>query len=196
MNRKNFIVLPVLLLAISLLNAGVPETCLLFSITSKNIARLGIVNISDKNLSLNIQNTAGKIFFSEIIKKGNNYFKFLDLSALPDGSYTVELSGDKEDFVKGFSKTGDYTSATELIKEKAPDFQRVDNKTFGFVYSNVRNSVISVEMEHDEEIVFEENNLTGAVIVKKYSLEKLPKGTYTFKIHAADKVYSYKLTVK
>ena len=105
------------------------------------------------------------------------------------------MNGDNENLIKEFNKTGNYLSTGKLIKETAPNFQRVDNKTFGFVFKNVRNSAVSVEIEHNNGIVFEEHNLTGLIIMKKYSLEKFPKDTYTVKVHAGDRVYSYKLTV-
>lgn len=56
----------------------------------------------DKRTSIAIKNSEGEVFYSEFIGNLENFNKFYDLSALPDGSYFFEVITGKERLVKNF----------------------------------------------------------------------------------------------
>jgi hypothetical protein len=182
----------------SALAATSPESCLLFSLTSQNIARLGIVNTSKHNLNLSITNVAGELFFSKVVNSGQNYFQMLDLTKMPDGEYTVKLSGLDSPLEKKFMVA---SASARLIKsneesESVPLFRLMDNETLTVSYFNSHKNTVNIRLEKDDEVIFEEKGLLDLALTKKYSLKKLPNGLYTFKLFSGDKIYSYPLVIK
>jgi hypothetical protein len=184
------------ILTVEIFGGGKPENCLLFSLASGNMARLGVVNTSKKSLDLEIISSDGSVFFSKSISAEENYFQILDLSKMNDGEYQVKLAGSDQKYEKKFVVKNN--SAKLIIKEKEVDpvFQLINNETLVVSYSNVNNKKVSIYFELDQEVVFEEMDLSGSQITKKYSLKKLPKGKYSVKLNAGGKLYDYPLVIK
>ena len=189
------IIAVILFSALQSLHATTPETCLLFSITSQNTARLGIVNTSRKTLALEITNSEGKTFFSKSIQARQNYFQLFNLAELPDGEYKVKLSNFEQTEEKKFQIRN---TMAEVIKEEAqqePSFYLLDDKTLIVSYFNKDGGPVNIFFMVGDEVVFEERGLTERALSKKYSLKQLPGGEYSVRMYASGKTYTYPLVI-
>lgn len=172
--------------------ANPTESQLLFSLTSDNKARVGIINTSNGNLFLEIVNKEGQGYFDVTAKKGTNYFKLLDLSKLPDGEYTIRLKGLPQEMHRKFSISNNKIT---LKREVKPVFKIMDNDKFLIYYGNSEKNPVSIIFSQNNELIFENKELTDATISVTYSLKNLPEGTYTVSVITADDTYKYELKV-
>jgi hypothetical protein len=95
-----------------------PETVLLFSVSTKKMARIGVVNNSDKALRLIIADSENVQLFEQTVKPGEGYFEFHDLSTLPEGSYYIELSKGKQSTRKSFLISGSEIQVLTLLNNQ------------------------------------------------------------------------------
>ncbi len=195
MSPGNQVLLCLLFLFSPKLLTGSTENVLLFSITSQNMARLGVINRCERNLNLEIADLQGRVLFSQTVQKEKSYFQLMDLSKMPDGRYNVKLTGNNENITRQFKVSNGKAEIILEAGEVPPSFQAVDNNTFGLIYRNTKNHVVHISFELNHAIIFEERNLTDAPLRKKYTLEKLPKGNYTIKMYAGPEVYTYSFKV-
>jgi hypothetical protein len=170
-----------------------PESCLLFSITSQSKVRLGVINTSNKSLNLEITNKNGNIFLKETTKRGANYFQLLDLSKMPDGEYTVKLSGLDKDIKKRFLISNNKIKMETIIE---PIFRVLDNNMLMVFYKNTQGKPVNIAFEQSNQVVFEEKNITEPILNKRYSLKQLPRGQFTVKLYSDDDVFNYSLEIK
>lgn len=173
-----------------------PESCLLFSITSQNVARIGIINREKSNLEFIISDEKGGVLFSKKVPGFNDYFKLVDLTDMPDGDYRVKLLGGEKLYEKKFS-VSDNTAT--IIKKKVdikPVFKLLNEKILLVSYLNAKNNNVNIFFEINEDVVFEERNIQEMPVSKKYSLEKLPPGDYIVKLYSGGIIYQYPLAVK
>jgi len=173
--------------------SGIPESQLLFSITSQNTIRLGVINTSKQDLDLEIVNKTGNVFLSKKTKSGSNYFQLLDVNNLPDGNYVIHLSGRNLDIEKKF------IIENRKIKLKInfkPKFDFIDNETLLVFLNNPERKNIVIAFENNKEVIFEDKNVNEALLNKRYSLKKMPKGYFTIKLWIDDELYQYSIEVK
>jgi len=173
--------------------SGIPESQLLFSITSQNTIRLGVINTSKQDLDLEIVNKTGNVFLSKKTKSGSNYFQLLDVNNLPDGNYVIHLSGRNLDIEKKF------IIENRKIKLKInfkPKFDFIDNETLLVFLNNPERKNIDIAFENNKEVIFEDKNVNEALLNKRYSLKKMPKGYFTIKLWIDDELYQYSIEVK
>jgi len=199
MNLKKFalgIVFSSLLLVDSIAGSK-PESCLLFSIAPGNKARLGVVNTGARSMNLEISNSSGSAFFTKSIGTNETYFQLLDLSKMTDGEYMVKLYGPERRIEKKFVVTNKVAKVIARPKDNSPIFKLIENEDALFIsYSNSANNNVSVFFESYNDVLFEDRDISGTQISKKYSLKQLPKGEYTVKVNVDGKVFPYLLTVK
>ena len=172
-----------------------PENCLLFSITSQNTARLGVINTSRKSIDLTITNSMGEVFFTKSIRGENNFFQLLDLANMPNGSYTVTIADGNNTSEKRFSVTNSTAKTIKESEESKPSFIRPDDQTLIVSYLNTDLRPVNIFFMIDDEVVFEDRGLTGMALSKRYSLRQLPAGQYTVKLYTGDQIYSYPLVL-
>jgi len=171
---------------------GAPETRLLFSI-SQNTIRLGVINSSKQDLDLEIVSKKGNAFLNKTTKKGTNYFQMFDASTLPEGDYTVLLSGGELNIKKKFSIENRKLVLKRVIE---PKFSLLDNETLLVFFSNPSQNAVDIALERNNEVVFEDSRITEAVLNKRYSLKKVPKGYYTLRFLVDEELYRYSFEVK
>ncbi len=172
-----------------------PENCLLFSITSRNTARLGVINTGRKSIDLTITNSMGEVFFTKSIRGENNFFQLLDLANMPDGNYTVTIADGNNTSEKRFSVTNSTAKTIKESEESKPSFIRPDDQTLIVSYLNTDLRPVNIFFMIDDEVVFEDRGLTGMALSKRYSLRQLPAGQYTVKLYTGDQIYSYPLVL-
>jgi hypothetical protein len=177
-------------------NADTPESCLLFSIASKSNARLGIVNTNNHSLQLEIINANGEIFFSKTVSGKQNYFQLLDLSNMPDGKYNVKLKGESTEFGKGFTISNHKVEIQKKSFEQRPLFKMIDNEILAVSYLNKTSGYVNILFELNNEIIFEDRNISQTPVSKRYSLKQLPKGDYIVKLYSGDQSFSYPMAIK
>lgn len=173
-----------------------PESCLLFSITSQNVARIGIINREKSNLELIISNEKGEVLFTKKVSGFDEYFRLVDLTDMPEGDYEVKLTGGEKLHSKKFTvkeKTATIIKKKEDIK---PVFKLLDEEILLVSYLNTKNNNVNIFFEINEDIVFEERNIQEMPVSKKYSLEKLPPGDYIVKLYSGGEIYQYPVAVK
>ena len=172
-----------------------PDNCMLFSITSQNTARLGVINTSRRSVELTITNTAGEVFFTKSVRGEDNYFQMFDLSNLPDGNYSVNLSDGANTTNKRFTVTNSLAKIIKVNEDPKPNFIMPDDQTLIVSYFNVYSNDVNIFFMLDDEVVFEDRGLTGITLSKKYSLRQLPAGKYTVKLYSGGQIYSYPLAL-
>jgi hypothetical protein len=176
--------------------SGKPESCLLFSITSKNVARIGVINREKSNLELSISNESGTVLYTQKVFGFEDYFKLVDLTDMPDGDYKVKLTGGEKSYQKGFSINNKTATIIKKKKEIKPVFRLLNEEILLVSYLNAMNNNVNIFFEINEDVVFEERNIQEMPVTKKYSLEKLPPGEYIVKLYSGGKIYQYPLAVK
>lgn len=168
-----------------------PESCMLFSITSQNTARLGIINSDKKAADLTVTNLSGEIFFQKTVHGENNYFQLLNLSNMPDGTYSILFSNGNVISQKRFTITNSLARIINEEQEPEPKFIRPDDQTLIVSYYNINSNDVNIFFLVNDEVVFEDRGLTDIAFSKKYSLQRLPAGEYLVKLYSGGQVYSY-----
>jgi hypothetical protein len=179
------------------LTATSPESCLLFSITKQQTARLGVVNTSNRLLELEITNSSSEIFFSKSISGNQNFFQLLDLAKMPGGEYSVKLTGLDKSYEKRFMVTSATIQLMKEVNETPPVFRMLDDETITISYFNSKKDKINILLESgDDDVIFEEKGIFDLALSKKYSLKNLPRGEYTAKLSSGSKTYSFPIFLK
>lgn len=195
MIKKTFFIIYTALLTCSHAFASPAESCLLFSISSKNIGRLGVINVSNRPLTVEIKNKNAEVFFTKNIAGNKNFFQMVDLNTLPDGEYKVVVSGTNFSSEKKFIIENRVAKLIPKEAESIPVFNFLENKTLLVRYYNVKQNSVNIFIEKDNDVVFEERDITDLNIVKKYSLTKLPKGPYVVKVYSGGNIYDYQFVI-
>ncbi len=198
MAKKTYSLISCIVLLLSMLiqtGATPPENCMLFSITSQNTARLGVINTSRRSVDLTITNAPGEIFFTKSVRGENNYFQLFDLANMPDGNYTVVLTDGNNSTVKRFTVANSIAKIIKECEEPKPNFIMPDDKTLIVSYFNMNSNNVNIFFMIDDEVVFEDRGLTEMALSKKYSLHQLPAGKYTVKLYSGGQIYSYPLAL-
>ncbi len=172
-----------------------PENCLLFSITSQNTARLGVINTGRRSLDLTITNSAGEIFYTKSVRGENNFFQMLNLANMPDGNYTVKLIDGTNTTEKLFTISNSLAKIIKTGEILEPKFIMPDERTLIISYFNKHSNAINIFFMLDDEIVFEDRGLSDIALSKRYSLKQLPSGKYIVKLYSGGKVFSYPLVL-
>ena len=141
-----------------------------------------------------ITNTAGEVFFTKSVRGEDNYFQMFDLSNLPDGNYSVNLSDGANTTNKRFTVTNSLAKIIKVNEDPKPNFIMPDDQTLIVSYFNVYSNDVNIFFMLDD-VVFEDRGLTGITLSKKYSLRQLPAGKYTVKLYSGGQIYSYPLAL-
>jgi hypothetical protein len=172
------------------------ESQLLFTISSEFKARLGVVNRENHALDIEISNASGEIFFTKTISGGQNYFKLLDLTAMPDGQYNVKLSGFGITSQKEFNISNHRAELVKKMKILEPSFHLINGEVLAVNYPNINGKSVNIFFELNNEVVFEDRNISEKIVNKKYSLKQLPKGEYDVKLYSEGNIFTYPLVIK
>lgn len=170
-----------------------PGNCLLFSITSQNSARLGVINTGKRSLDLTITNTTGDTYFIKSVKGETNFFQLLDLANMPDGNYTVKLVDGENTTDRRFTVSNSLAKIIREEEETKPNFHMPDNQTLIVSYFNAHQNSVNIFFMMNDEVVFEDRGLLDMALSKKYSLRELPAGKYEVKLYSGGQIYSYPL---
>jgi hypothetical protein len=198
MNPKQFhYVLMIAMIFITLNGIAVASgTRLLFTISSEYKARLGVLNKENHAVDIEISNNDGDIFFTKTISGGQNYFQLLDLTAMPDGQYHVRISGLGTETQKEFTIKNHRAELIKKVKVVEPSFHLLNGDLLAVSYPNLNGKSVNIFFELNNEVVFEDRNISDKVVNKKYSLKQLPKGEYSVKLYSEGSIFTYPLVIK
>ena len=168
-----------------------PESHLLFSITSQNTARLGIVNKSKRSIDLTISNYEGNVIYTRSVSGNQNYFQLYSLANMPDGEYIVAISNLEEIESKRFRIINSSAYMVREQKDLPPTFRLVENNTLYVSYLNAKKIPVNIFIMKKDDVLFEERGIAESGISKRYSLQKLPAGEYEVRLYSAGKIYSH-----
>lgn len=173
-----------------------PESHLLFTISAQTKGRLGIVNKSNQNLKVEIVGIDEISLFNKKVSPNNNFFQVLDLSSMPNGEYCVRLTAGMDEIIeKKFNVQNGIASLVKKPKEVSPVFKLDNNTSLLISYLNANLNSVSIFLEKDEEVVFEDRNIVDMPLSRRYSLSKFPKGFYVVKLYSGGKVYTFDLSL-
>jgi hypothetical protein len=164
---------------------------LLFSLTADKKARVGVVNSGDKNIRLSLSNNKGEVLFNKNINKHSNYFKYYDLSKLPDGKYVFALSGYGRSTEKRIEIK---KSEVIIVKEKTAPKPLLYYNNDGFlilIWDSAANKLKKLTILNNNNVIYEDNLGYDDSIRKRYSLDKLGRGKYEVNFYAGDKLFTY-----
>ena len=176
--------------------SGSPESCMLFSITSQNVARIGVINRDKSRVEFIISDDKGVPLFSKIVDGYDEYFRLFDLTDMPEGVYDVKLIGGDKVYEKKFSVEDKTATIIKKQEDIQPVFKLLDEEILLVSYLNSKNNNVNIFFELNEDVVFEERDIKGTPVNKKYSLKKLPRGDYIVKLYSGGKIYQYPVAVK
>lgn len=169
-----------------------PETILLFSVTSAKIARFGVINPSNQNVVVQIVHSNGSIYLDQTIKQKSNFFQLLEMNKLPNGEYSVKITGTDKVIKKEFVKTDDKIEVLEVYE---PKFSLIEGGV-NVYFKNNKGAEVLITLEQKDEVFFSDGPLKDKIINKRYSLVKIPNGKYTIKLNVSNETYTYELDVK
>jgi len=172
------------------------ESQLLFTISSEFKARLGVVNRENHAMDVEITNNNGDVFFTKTVSGGQNYFQLLDLTAMPDGQYKIKLAGFGTAEEKEFNISNHKAEMMKKEKLTEPSFHLINGEVLAVNYPNVNGKSVNIFFELNNEVVFEDRNISEKIVNKKYSLKQLPKGEYDVKLYSGGNIFTYPLVIK
>lgn len=168
------------------------ESMLLFSLTGDNKARVGVVNPGNRNIRLTVsKKNTGEILFNRYIDKHSNYFKFYNLSKLPDGRYVFTLSGYGKYTEK---KIEIKNSEVVIVKEKTDPKPLIYYNNDGFlilICDSTASKLRKLTILSNNNVIYEDNLGYNDSIYKRYSLEKLGRGKYEVNFFTGNKLFTY-----
>ena len=129
------------------------------------------------------------------VEKSGQFKKQYNVAALPEGNYTVTLSTDQWMSVQPFGILGanvvlDAANYQEIVRVEVV---QMDKNTYT-VLANTKNvPLLDVNITNSYGEVVHTNTVTEA---KRFNLNKLPKGNYTFSVSLGSKEFTQNVTVK
>ncbi|MEM9299844.1 MAG: hypothetical protein AAGA64_15880 [Bacteroidota bacterium] len=147
---------------------------------------------------VSLKNISGNTLYKEVLLSKDKYSKLYDLTALPVGSYTLEVDEDTRinTWSVELSSEGlsvDLNAKKEFFK---PQIVEKDN-VLGISFFNKTNETLEISVLNDRnEEIFTEELAEDLVIMKQYDLSKFDRGRYTVVARTAGKSFNEVIDVK
>ncbi|NBC84166.1 MAG: hypothetical protein GVY19_12430 [Bacteroidetes bacterium] len=174
----------------SIIVAFASEPQFLLSLSGVNMARVGFINNIDESTVLLLTNEKGKAVYEEKIESGKHFFKFLNLSSLPDGNYYFRLKEADEPLPKALIIKNSQAQIVNLGTEK-PDVT-LDNNQVMINYYNQSQDVIKVMVIQDNDILFEKY-FEQTLVHHKLNMADFPSGNCSVLVKSDIETYKYPL---
>lgn len=164
----------------------------LFSINSRNIARVGVINSTPKPAKFYIKNLEKEKVISRVIKENIDLFEFFDLSKLPDGLYTAYIDRDDQLSKKFIVSKGKFNMYEKSGIE--PRFHLTDDNILFLNFFNKDSHNITIMIEEGGNVLLTDK-CSDKQIAKKYSLKQLLPGRYNIKVIAGFEEYNHTINL-
>lgn len=167
------------------------------SITVINNSKLKVVyNDIKKGHSLTIRDESGVKIYSEEIKTDGKLIKFLDLSSLENGDYSIEL---EKDFSIIVNKIKVENNQVTFIEDNdsvifKPVVRNEDNL---LLISKIAfdNKPLLLKIYYKDEVIYSETVRNENIINKAYRLEKEIKGAYKVVLYNNNRSYIHNFSL-
>lgn len=149
------------------------------------------VNDAPKNSSLSLYDANGVLVFEEsVIEAG--YGKKLDLSAVPDGTYSMAVENAKTIETTLINKSN---KGLEIVKNKEvfvkPSFVKGANNSLNVYFHNAKNAKIDVAVYDVQGNLIKKVSTTDSTIEKTLDFSNTPRGSYEVVLSSKDDDYTF-----
>jgi len=143
-----------------------------------------------------IRQKNGDIVFNDLVKTGDKFAKYYDLSTVEAGRYSVEVYAQGAKNRQTFYVDGEFLMVKKSYTENNPAYFNFANNKLNISYLNERQLEASLELLNiDGQVIFQDNLRNALVIQKRYDFTKLRVGEYTAVISSGDQKYSTSFTI-
>lgn len=142
------------------------------------------------------------VVYREAIQKNGTYSKGFDLTALPDGDYSIELDKDLQIVIRPFTVT---SNIVKFKKEKEtviykPSVRIQDNYLFVSRLSlDVQPATIKLyykeSSEQGRELLFSEEIENKKIVERVFELSKKKKGNYVVVFNSQGRTFTERITL-
>lgn len=179
---KKILALVFVALAVGVVNANAsnvdPKTPLGMSVVKAgDICKLFYRGEQPGDVRVYIYNEHGRIVFSEVIRKTDNFMRPYDFSSLPEGNYTIALS---DGHVKHIGKVGHFHPA-HILPMRVIRANKDENR-YVLAVPNVGNDVLTIRVfDQRHSLLFEGKEPVNGNFAKVYNLNDV-KGEHLFEV--------------
>jgi len=173
-----------------LLGSQENKTEFLLFFSRDNSARVGVIHNSTTTKLTVTDNKKNRIY-DETLKDGNPYFKYIDLSTLPDGTYYFELKN--KDLARAkvvLKENGKSDIISDFLEE--PYFMYHNNQ-LEFKFYNPKKNDVKFILFSAKEVVFE-MRFEEEAIKQIFQTDDLPVDNYNVKVKTPHNEFSYSFT--
>ncbi|SCY06266.1 hypothetical protein SAMN05192588_0950 [Nonlabens sp. Hel1_33_55] len=164
-------------------------------VSSANVTTLQFSNVK-KGQQVTIKDDFNTILYKETIQANGTYAKKFNLTALEDGSYTIELTKDYEIIVKSFdikAKQVKLNQSNEVMIFK-PNVRLEDVKMI-ISQLSLTKSPLNVELYYNG-VLIHNDKITGDTILSRvYQLSATKKGNYRVVMNSNDHSFTKNFTI-
>lgn len=149
-----------------------------------------------KGQSITIKDKFNANVYSQKIKTEGAYSKLFNVSALNNGTYTIELKKEKEIIIKTFKVEGELvTFLKEETKKVHKPVIRTKNELVLISKIDFNNEPLKVAIFYNGDLILSETVNGYGVINKIYKLSETKKGDYSVVIKTDGKKYTEDFTI-
>ena len=132
--------------------------------------------LTEANVKVSILNESGDIVFSEVLRKTDGFVRPYNISSIPEGEYTVEVSDHSNSYSEkvliGHDRKPELASLFRVGGEEGKYLLRIPAKEA---------KDISVRILADDAVIYDEVEAISSDFARIYNLKKI-KGALTFEI--------------
>lgn len=142
------------------------------------------------NTVVSVIDNEGSVIYTDNIKKDNNIAKTYDFSNVKDGVYTIKTETEFKTVKKIFEVEEDDLTILNEEKKYRPVF-KLNGDILTVTYINLNENNVSLSLEGQSLVHFEENGGNEQAYGKILNLKKLPQGEYSVALTAGGNTYNY-----
>lgn len=148
--------------------------------------------------TIQLHDQIGTCLLKENITDQSSFAKIYNLKNLPNGEYTLSIENEHKVLSQKITIEGS-TIKIDTSNWKAihkPHFVQTYNH-LDLIFLQLENALTTIEIHNDAaEVIFHKEITTVGSICKRFNLENLAPGNYTFVVSVRDQVYQESISVK
>ncbi|MBN1790316.1 MAG: hypothetical protein JW830_07460 [Bacteroidales bacterium] len=193
---------------ISLMSAALVILAVGFGAKAENSENVILVTLPNNRVAVSAENPQKKSMFIEFLNSltsesvyygklsnDEHFEKFFDLSNLPEGLYTINISVGNMVYEKQISLLESRTLLLAQTQYAVPAFYHNDRNLKVTIF-NPRNEDINISFWRDSESFFSDNPKVKGTFERKYNLKNLDPGVYSVEVTAGSKYYSHSFEIR
>ena len=179
-------------------NRGIEPIIKIESVENETSLHLYFANLLEQTTYIELIDNKGQIVYNETISDQKAYAKKLDLSQINDGKYTVFVENRRIEVTQPILIEDDMVMvlAEKRAEKVAPSIEFVDNAVFFQLAPGLRAKRVTINILKGEEIIYESKEVLMSKMKKKYALDNLYRGAYTFRAVVDGKAYYQQIEIR